>query len=221
MTETLSFRLEQIRASIAKAHMASPLSATMPQLVAVSKGHPLCAVEEAYKAGQRHFGENKVQEAEEKFTALKKLYKDVVLHGIGHLQSNKAKNAVALFDVIHSLDRPSLADALAAEMVRQGRQVPCFVQVNIGEEPQKGGVMPQDLAQFLAYCRERNLPVTGLMCIPPAQKNAAHFFGLLHHLAKGAGVNVLSMGMSGDYEQAIRFGATHIRIGTAIFGERA
>lgn len=220
MTETLSFRLEQIRASILKAHGASPLSATVPELIAVSKGHPASAVMDAYRAGQRHFGENKVQEAEEKFTALKTQYADMVLHGIGHLQSNKAKSAVTLFDVIHSLDRPSLADALAVEMARQERKVPCFIQVNIGEEPQKGGVMPQDLTQFLVYCRERNLPVIGLMCIPPAEKNAAHFFGLLHHLAKRIGLNALSMGMSGDYEQAIRFGATHIRIGTAIFGER-
>ena len=190
-------------------------------LVAVSKTHPAEAVEEALAAGQRVFGENRVQEAKAKFPALRDRFPDLELHLIGPLQTNKVKDAVALFDVIQTVDRPKLAEALAAEMARSGRRPRCLIEVNTGEEPQKAGIPPAELEAFLAACRGTwNLPVTGLMCIPPVDEEPAMHFALLADMARRAGLPEVSMGMSGDYETAIRFGATHVRVGTAIFGAR-
>ena len=166
------------------------------------------------------FGENKVQEAQTHWADLKAGHPDIELHLIGPLQTNKVKDAVALFDCIETLDREKLADALAAEMRKQGRALPCFVQVNTGEEEQKSGVAPRDLPGFLSYCRALELNVTGLMCIPPAGEPAGLHFALLKSLADRHGLKELSMGMSGDFEKAIAAGATYVRIGTALFGER-
>lgn len=190
-------------------------------VIAVSKGQPVSAITPLLLSGHRHFAENRVQEAEEKWPALKTRYPDVVLHMIGPLQTNKARKAVALFDVIQTLDREELAKELAKEMARQGRDLPCFIQVNTGQEPQKAGVSPQHAADFLKYCREiHGLQVTGLMCIPPAEENPAPHFAFLNELARRLGLRDLSMGMSKDYETAKRFGATYVRLGQAIFGER-
>lgn len=190
-------------------------------LIAVSKTHGEEAIIPVLEAGQRHFGENRVQEARGKWPALKERYPDVVLHLIGPLQTNKARDAVALFDVIHSVDRPKLAAALAREMDRQGRRLPVFIQVNTGEEPQKAGVAPAEADAFIEACREEHgLEVTGLMCIPPFGENPAPHFALLEKMARRNGLENLSMGMSGDFEEAIAFGATHVRVGTAIFGAR-
>ncbi|MGQ3178775.1 MAG: YggS family pyridoxal phosphate-dependent enzyme, partial [Blastomonas fulva] len=169
---------------------------------------------------QKVFGENRVQEAEAKFPELRARYPDLELHMVGQLQSNKADDAVALFDVIHSLDRMSLAKALAAAMTKAGRQVPCFIQVNIGEEEQKGGCALPDLPQFLEQVRALGLPVVGLMAVPPADVEPSPYFALLAKLARDHGLDQLSMGMSGDYETAVRIGATHVRIGSALFGAR-
>ena len=189
-------------------------------LVAVSKFQPAEKVQELLEKGHRVFGENRVQEAAEKFPALKEKYPDIELHFIGHLQTNKAKEAVKLFDVIESVDRPEIAEALAREMEKQGRSLPCFIQVNTGDEPQKGGVTPEELPALLGLCREKGLKVAGLMCIPPAEDVPDPHFALLHKLAGENGLEKLSMGMSADFEAALRFGATHVRIGTALFGER-
>jgi hypothetical protein len=166
------------------------------------------------------FGENRVQEAEAKWPILCADYPDIELHLIGQLQSNKAEEAVALFDYIHSLDRPSLLTALAKAMDKAGRRVPCFVQVNIGDEAQKGGCALADLPAFLVAVRAADVPLAGLMCIPPAETEAAPFFALLGKLAADHGLTGLSMGMSGDYETAVMLGATHVRVGTALFGAR-
>jgi pyridoxal phosphate enzyme (YggS family) len=171
-------------------------------------------------AGQRIFGENRVQEAQGKFPALKADHPDLELHLIGPLQTNKVKEAVALFDVIQTLDRTRLADALATERDKSGKSPRLFVQVNTGEEPQKAGVMPGEAAALVTYARERKLPVEGLMCIPPVEDDAAPHFAFLAKLARENGLDQLSMGMSGDFEMAVRFGATHVRVGSAIFGER-
>lgn len=189
-------------------------------LVAVSKTHPPEAILPLLDAGHRQFGENRVQEAQDKWPALKAAYPGVELHLIGSLQSNKAEDAVALFDVIHVLDRLSLATALAKAMARQNRRLPCFVQVNIGAEPQKGGCPIVALPDFLAQLHALDLPVIGLMCIPPADKNPAPYFALLHKLAQRHGLSQLSMGMSADFETALQLGATHIRVGSALFGAR-
>ena len=190
-------------------------------LVAVTKTHPVETIAEAVAAGQRVFGENRVQEAEAKFPALKRAHPDLVLHLIGPLQTNKARDAVALFDVIETIDRPKLARALAKEMAKAGRRPRCFVQVNTGEEPQKAGVMPGAADALIALARgELGLPVAGLMCIPPIEEEPALHFALLAEIAKRHGLACLSMGMTADFEVAIRFGATHVRIGTAIFGPR-
>ncbi len=189
-------------------------------LIAVSKTHGAEAIRPLIDAGQRVFGENRVQEAQAKWPALRDADPDIALHLIGQLQSNKADEAVALFDVIHSLDRPSLLTALAKAMDKAGRQVPCFVQVNIGDEPQKGGCPIGDLPGFLAAVRATPVPLAGLMCIPPADTEAAPFFALLAKLAADHGLNELSMGMSGDYETAVMLGATHVRVGSALFGQR-
>jgi len=190
-------------------------------LVAVSKTQDAERILPVLDAGQRVFGENRVQEAKEKWPALKARWPDIELHLIGPLQSNKAREAVALFDAIHSLDRPKLAHALKAEFERVGRRPSLFIQVNTGEEPQKAGVAPLDASAFIALCRdELKLPVKGLMCIPPDGENPAPHFALLARIARAHALPWLSMGMSGDFESAIAFGATHVRVGTAIFGER-
>jgi pyridoxal phosphate enzyme (YggS family) len=212
--------LADILARIAAARKAAVAPAPITQLVAVSKTVAEDGVREALAAGQRVFGENRVQEAQGKFSPLKSEFPDLDLHLIGPLQTNKVKEAVALFDVIQTLDRDKLADALAAERDRSGKCPRLFIQVNTGEEPQKAGVLPRDTAALIAKVRELKLPVEGLMCIPPADDDAAPHFALLLKLAREHGLQSLSMGMSGDFELAVKFGATHVRVGGAIFGER-
>lgn len=214
--------LAAVRARIAAAAEAAPGGPVPePQLVAVSKTHGPAMIEAAIAAGQRVFGENRVQEAMAKWPALKATYPDIVLHLIGPLQTNKVPEAVALFDVIETVDREKLARKLAAEMDKTGRHLSCFIQVNTGEEPQKAGVGPAEADAFIAKCRdEYKLPVKGLMCIPPVNEDPAPHFALLGAIAKRNGLEILSMGMSGDYEIAVTFGATHVRVGTAIFGQR-
>ncbi len=190
-------------------------------LLAVSKMQSVTQIEAALAAGQRVFAENRVQEAQKKFPKLKDPYPDLKLHLIGPLQTNKVKAAVGLFDAIHSVDRPKLAEALGNEMRMQKKQLACFIEVNIGHEPQKAGIAPGDVDSFLVLCKEHyGLPVAGLMCIPPAQADPKPYFQQLAQIARRCGVSCLSMGMSGDYESAIAAGASHIRIGTAIFGAR-
>jgi pyridoxal phosphate enzyme (YggS family) len=217
----LAERLAAVRGRIAAAARAVGRDPADIALVAVSKTHDANAVSTAIAAGQRVFGENRVQEAQGKYPALKTAHPDLVLHLIGPLQSNKVKDAVALFDVIESLDRPKLAEALAREMERTGRRPRCLIQVNTGEEPQKAGVLPTAADAFIKECRERwRLPVEGLMCIPPLDQEPSPHFALLREMARRHELPKLSMGMSADYEIAIRLGATHVRVGTAIFGER-
>jgi PLP dependent protein len=211
----------QIQARLRQAAERSQLAPSDVTLIAVSKTYGAEDILPVLQAGQRHFGENRVQEAQAKWPALKADYPDVTLHLIGSLQSNKAEEAVALFDVIHVLDRPSLAEALAKAMRKQGRRLPCFLQVNIGAEPQKGGCDLDGLPILLAQSQALDLDVTGLMCLPPADKNPAPYFALLQKLAVRHGLAHLSMGMSSDYETAIQLGATHVRIGSAIFGARS
>ncbi|WP_035693769.1 YggS family pyridoxal phosphate-dependent enzyme [Azospirillum halopraeferens] len=219
--DSIAARLDAVRRTIAEAAAAAGRDAGSVTLVAVSKTHGAAAVAEALAAGQRVFGENRVQEARAKWPDLRAGRPDIELHLIGPLQTNKVKDAVALFDVIETVDRDRLAEALAAEMARSGRRPRCLVEVNTGEEPQKAGIAPADVDAFVAACRERhNLPVTGLMCIPPADEEPAMHFALLADLARRNGLAEISMGMSGDYPTAIRFGATHVRVGTAIFGVR-
>jgi pyridoxal phosphate enzyme (YggS family) len=193
-------------------------------LIAVSKTHAAEKITPLLEIGHSVFGENRVQEAQGKWPGLLELYPDTKLHLIGQLQSNKAEDAVELFDCIHALDRPSLLKALAKAMDKKGRQVPCFVQVNIGDEEQKGGCPIKELPSFLSKVREAEIPVAGLMCIPPADIEPAPFFALLAKLADDNGLANekmgLSMGMSSDYPTAVQLGATHIRVGTALFGER-
>jgi len=190
-------------------------------LVAVSKMHPAEAIAPLIEAGQAVFGENRVQEAQAKWPALRERYAAVELHLVGQLQSNKADEAVALFDAIHSLDRASLVTALANAMDKAGKRVPCFVQVNIGAEEQKGGCALAELPALLAEARAADIPLAGLMCVPPLDIEPAPFFALLDKLARDNGLDGRSMGMSGDFETAIMLGATHVRVGTALFGERA
>lgn len=190
-------------------------------LVAVSKTHSAETIQLALNTGYRVFGENKVQEAEEKWPDLKSAYPDATLHLIGPLQSNKTKRAVQLFDVIETVDRIKIAKALAREMDAQNIHPECYIQVNTGEEPQKTGVLPADVDAFIKQCRdELKLPIVGLMCIPPAEDNPSLHFGLLSEMAKRNGLHNLSMGMSSDFETAVEFGATSVRVGTAIFGSR-
>ncbi len=219
MTNAAS-RLADIRANIAKVCKPARRSPQDVTLIAVSKTHDAAAIQPLIDAGQRVFGENRVQEAQGKWPALREAHPDMELHLIGQLQSNKADEAVALFDCIHSLDRPSLLTALAKAMDKAGKRVPCFVQVNIGDEPQKGGCPITDLPAFLASARAADVPLAGLMCIPPAETEAAPFFALLAKLAADHGLSGLSMGMSGDYETAVMLGATHVRVGSALFGAR-
>jgi PLP dependent protein len=217
----IASRFAEIRRRIAEAAAAARRDPAGVELVAVSKTQGLERVAAALAAGQRVFGENRVQEATAKFPALRERHPDLVLHLIGPLQTNKVKEAVALFDAIETVDRPRLAEALAAEFARTGRRPRCFVQVNTGEEPQKAGVAPGEADAFIADCRDRlGLPVCGLMCIPPADEEPAPHFALLREIAHRHGLAGLSMGMSADFETAIRFGATHVRVGTALFGER-
>lgn len=193
----------------------------VPQVIAVSKTQPAEVIEEALKSGHRLFGENRVQEAEAKWPELRARYAGVELHLIGALQSNKAEEAVALFDVIQVVDRRKLVDALVAASAKLGRRPVCYVQVNIGEEEQKAGCAPGEVEELVAYARDVGLDVRGVMCIPPADAEPGLFFALMANLRKRLGLEWLSMGMSGDYREAARFGATHVRIGTALFGARA
>jgi len=213
--------LDEVRAKIARGCKASRRKPEDITLIAVSKTHPAGSIEPLLEQGVRVFGENRVQEAQEKWPALLERYPDVELHGIGQLQSNKAEEAVALFDYIHALDRLSLVKALAKAMDKAGKRVPCFVQVNIGSEDQKGGCPIDSLPDLIAAVRDADIPIAGLMCLPPAGIEAAPFFALLEKLAQDNGIGGLSMGMSGDYETAIMLGATHIRVGTALFGTRS
>jgi pyridoxal phosphate enzyme (YggS family) len=212
--------LNDILARIETARKKAVSPAPSTTLVAVTKTHESDAIRPVLDAGHRVFGENRVQEATRKWPALRENYSDIELHLIGPLQTNKAKEAVVLFDVIETLDRPKLADALKSEMEKSGRTTKLFVQVNTGEEEQKAGVAPRDVAGLVAYARELKLPVVGLMCIPPADQPPAPHFALLQKLASENDLQRLSMGMSSDFETAIKFGATHVRVGSAIFGGR-
>ncbi|HVX36315.1 MAG TPA: YggS family pyridoxal phosphate-dependent enzyme [Hyphomicrobium sp.] len=219
--ETAPQRLNRVRDEIVAAAKAAKRSPDDVELVAVSKTFDIDAVRPVLAAGQRVFGENRVQEAERKWPILKSEFSEVELHLIGPLQSNKAKDAVALFDAIHTVDREKIARAIANEISHQQRALKLFIQVNTGEEPQKAGVMPREARAFVDFCMgELKLPIVGLMCIPPVDEEPAVHFAFLAKLAKEAGLNGLSMGMSGDFEAAIAFGATHVRVGSAIFGQR-
>ena len=222
MTHDPAKALASVRARIAAAARAAKRDPAAIQLVAVTKTFGPEAIEPALAAGHRLFGENRVQEAKAKWPALRQSYPDIELHLIGSLQSNKAREAVALFDAIHTVDRPKIAQAIAAEMAKQGRQPKLFIEVNTGEEPQKAGVMPKETAGLLRLCREDlKLEIAGLMCIPPADEEAAIHFAFLAKLARELGLKELSMGMSADFESAIAFGATYVRVGSEIFGPRA
>ena len=219
---TLETPLAKVRAEIARACAEARRDPSSVTLVAISKTFGAEAIERVIAVGQRVFGENRVQEAKAKWPALRERHPGIELHLVGSLQSNKAKEAVALFDAIHSVDRASLAEALAKEIARQGRTPTLFVEVNTGAEPQKAGVLPEETDAFLKACRERyGLPIAGLMCLPPADEPPAPHFALTAKIAKRNALPLLSMGMSADFPLAIAFGATHVRVGTAIFGERA
>ncbi|MBZ9700303.1 MULTISPECIES: YggS family pyridoxal phosphate-dependent enzyme [unclassified Mesorhizobium] len=210
-----------VKAKIAAAEREARRDAGAVTLVAVSKTFDAADIRPVIEAGQRVFGENRVQEAQGKWPALKEAFPDVELHLIGPLQSNKAREAVALFDVIETVDREKISAELAKEIARQGRAPKLYVQVNTGSEPQKAGIEPREAVTFVARCRDvHGLAIEGLMCIPPADENPGPHFALLEKLAREAGVAKLSMGMSGDYETAIAFGATSVRVGSAIFGSR-
>ena len=216
--------LGQVEEKIARACKIARRDVSEVNLIAVSKTHPAERIEPVLEAGHRLYGENRVQEAQEKWPPLRERYADVELHLIGQLQSNKAEDAAALFDVIHSLDRPSLLKALAKAYDKLDRRVPCFIQVDVGEEDQKGGCAIADLPGLNEQAREADIPLLGLMCIPPLDKEPAPFFALLDELARRHEPEPyrwgLSMGMSADYETAIMLGATHVRVGSALFGER-
>jgi len=213
--------LAAVKARIAEAAVAAGRDPASVALVAVGKTHPAEAMAEAVAAGQRIFGENRVQEAKTKFPALKTAHPDLELHLIGPLQSNKVRDAVALFDVIETVDRPKLARALADEIARSGRSPRVLVQVNTGREPQKAGVDPDQADALVALCRDTyRLRVEGLMCIPPDGDDPDPHFRLLAEIAGRNGLTLLSMGMSGDYSRAVALGATHVRVGSAIFGHR-
>jgi hypothetical protein len=218
--DTPADRLLAVRERIARAAALAGRDADAIELIAVSKTHDADAIRPLLAAGQRSFGENRVQEAQGKWPVLRQEVAGVRLHLVGQLQSNKAADAVALFDAIHALDRPSLADALAKAVTAQGRTPDLYVQVNIGEEPQKGGCAIADLPALLARCAALALPVAGLMAVPPAETEAAPYFALLAKLARDHRLPRLSMGMSGDYETAVMLGATAVRVGTALFGSR-
>ncbi len=219
-TDTPAARLAEIQDRIAKAAAIADRGVGDVTLVAVSKTHSVEAIEPLLRAGQRVFGENRVAEAASKWPALREAYPDVELHLIGQLQSNKAAEAVALFDVIHAVDRRSLVEALAKAMEATDRRPDCFLQVNIGDEPQKGGCAIGELPALLEAARAAGLPIAGLMCLPPADIEPAPYFALLAKLARDHGLVGLSMGMSDDFETAVTIGATHVRIGSALFGAR-
>jgi pyridoxal phosphate enzyme (YggS family) len=214
--------LAEVQAAIACAAANAGRAAADIALIAVSKGHDGDAARAALAAGQRLFGENRVQEAEGKWPDLKAAYPNARLHLIGPLQTNKAAAAVRLFDAIETVDRPRIADALARHMNEQSRRLDCFVQINTGNEPQKAGIAPQDADAFIRACRDDyKLPLVGLMCIPPVDEEPSLHFALLREIARRNGLAQLSMGMSSDYETAVEFGATLVRVGTAIFGSRS
>lgn len=224
-SDTADSRLADIHDRIARAAQIAQRDPADIRLIAISKTHAADAIRPLIDAGQRVFGENRVQEAAAKWPALieelRETTPDIELHLVGQLQSNKAEDAVALFDAIHSLDRPSLVIALAKAMDKADRRPTCFVQVNIGDEPQKGGVTIADLPALLTQARAADLPVTGLMAVPPFELESAPYFALLAKLARDHGLADLSMGMSDDFETAVTLGATHVRVGTALFGSRA
>jgi hypothetical protein len=213
--------LKAVLARIEAARKAAVAPAGDVHLIAVSKGHGPEAILPTLQAGHRLFGENRVQEAKAKWPEMRAHFRGIELHLIGPLQTNKVREALLLFDAIHSLDRPKLAEALKAELATTQKPLQLFVEVNTGEEAQKAGIAPKDTVSFVRHCRNGlGLPVMGLMCIPPLGEEPALHFALLKTLARDCGLSMLSMGMSEDFETAIRFGATHLRIGTAIFGER-
>jgi PLP dependent protein len=214
-------RLDIVRTAIAKAASLARRDSEEVELIAVSKTHDISSIRPLIEAGQRAFGENRVQEAAAKWPSLKREFPEVTLHLVGQLQSNKSEEALELFDVIHSVDRASLVDSLAKAMEKLGRAPQCFIQVNIGDEPQKGGCLVAELPALLTMAQARGIPVVGLMCIPPANLAPAPYFALLAKLARRHGLQKLSMGMSADYETAVMIGATHLRVGTALFGARA
>jgi len=219
--ETIRTNLALVHARISRSAIDSGRSPEAVRLVCVTKGQDLEAVLAALRAGERVFGENRVQEAARKFPALLSEFPDLELHLIGPLQTNKVREAVALFDVIETLDRPRLADAIARECRSLGRQPRLFIEVNTGREPQKAGALPDDADAFISYCRDEcGLKIDGLMCIPPAEEQASPHFALLAQIAQRNGLKHLSMGMSADYHLGIQLGATHVRVGSAIFGAR-
>lgn len=218
--ESAATLLAQVEDRIAHACRVAGRERGEVTLVAVSKTHSAEAIVPLIEAGQRMFGENRVQEAQAKWPALRERFPEAELHLVGQLQSNKADDAVSLFDAIHSLDRPSLVSALAKAMGKAGRRVPCFVQVNIGAEEQKGGVAIGELPALLTEARAAEIPLAGLMCVPPFDTEPAPFFALLDKLARDNGLEGRSMGMSGDFETAVMLGATLVRVGTALFGKR-
>jgi pyridoxal phosphate enzyme (YggS family) len=221
ITPHLPNRLSTVEQDIARACEHARRDRSSVTLIAVSKTFDATAIAPVIAAGQRVFGENRVQEAKAKWPGLMSAYPDVALHLIGPLQSNKAREAVALFDAIHSVDRPSICEALAKEIDSQKRRPQLFVQLNTGEEPQKAGVAPAEADAFIASCREKyGLPISGLMCIPPVDDAPAPHFALTAKIAERNGLKGLSMGMSADFAIAIQFGATHVRVGSAIFGHR-
>ena len=221
ITVDLVANLGAVRGRITAAAMAAGREADAVTLVAVSKTQPAAAVRAALAAGQRVFGENRVQEALAKFPELRQEFPDLSLHLIGPLQTNKVRDALSVCDVIESVDRPRLAQALAKEMDHSGRRPPCLIEVNTGEEAQKAGIPPAEADAFIVQCRDRlGLPIIGLMCVPPIDEEPALHFALLREIARRNELGILSMGMSADFEKAIRFGATHVRVGTAIFGAR-
>jgi pyridoxal phosphate enzyme (YggS family) len=221
MTETSGDRLQKVLSDIRKAEEEFGRTPGQTTLVAVSKTFPAEDIRPVLDAGQRVFGENRVQEAMGKWPGLREDYEGIELHLIGPLQSNKAKEAVQTFDVIHTVDREKIAKALKAEMDKQDRHLPCFIEVNIGDEPQKAGIAPKDTDAFVAFCRDEiGLNIIGLMCIPPVEDAPGPHFALLRKIAERNGLEKLSMGMSSDYETAVSFGATHVRVGSAIFGHR-
>jgi pyridoxal phosphate enzyme (YggS family) len=218
---TVETRLADVQMRMQSASRRARRDPAATALIAVSKTFGAKDIQPLIAAGQRRFGENRVQEAQAKWPALKAAHPDIELHLIGQLQSNKAADAVSLFDVIHSVDRPSLVSALAGAMVSQNRHLPCLLQVNIGDEPQKGGCTIADLPALLADARSAGLDIIGLMAIPPAALDPAPFFALLHKLARRHGLTHCSMGMSSDFETAIALGSTMVRVGSALFGDRA
>ncbi len=219
--EAAAARLADVRARIATAARGVGRDPVAVKLIAVSKTFEAADIRPVLAAGQRLFGENRVQEAQGKWPELKAEWPGTEVHLIGPLQSNKTREAVALFDAIHSVDRPKIAEAIAKELARTGRRLELFVQVNTGEEPQKAGIPPKEAVAFVDHCRKGlGLEIAGLMCIPPVEEEAAIHFAFLAKLAKEAGVGGLSMGMSADYTTAVELGATHVRVGSAIFGHR-